>query len=73
MSRTVIPRPYSATMRSLSPCRRRAPLGTICGSKVEFRSRGTSSSTAPMSVWTRLGDVPLRELPDPRPAASPLS
>jgi hypothetical protein len=40
---------------------------------VALRSRGISKSTAPSSVRTRLGVVPLREFPDPRPAGSPRS
>ena len=32
-------------------------LGTVCGSNVPFRSRGTANSTSPISVLTVLGDA----------------
>jgi hypothetical protein len=60
-------------MFSLNFANRVVPFGTIAGVKLPARSRGTSRSTAPMSVSTRLGVVPLRLLPDPRPAGSPRS
>ena len=37
-----MPRAYSDTMRSSKPSRRRSPLGTITGSNVPLRSRGTA-------------------------------
>jgi Transposase, Mutator family len=70
MSRVVIPRAYSAMIRSLNPASRVWPLRTIFGSNVPARSRGTVRSTAPISVSTVLGVVPLRLLPLPRPAGS---
>jgi hypothetical protein len=48
-------------------------LGTICGSKVPLRSRGTSISTDPSSVSTVVAEVPLRLLRVPRLARSPFS
>ena len=73
MSRVVIPRAYNAMIRSLNPSRRVWPLRTICGSKLPLRSRGTARSTASTSVSTVLPVVPLRPLPEPRPAGSCLS
>jgi hypothetical protein len=70
MSRVVIPRAYSAMIRSLNPSSRVWPLRTICGSNVPLRSRGTARPTAPTSVSTVLGVAPLRLFPDPRPAGS---
>jgi hypothetical protein len=43
---------------------------TILGSKVPLRSRGTSTSTGPMTVTTVLVRLPLRELPLWGPARS---
>jgi hypothetical protein len=48
-----------------TPLRRRRRLGTVTGSKVLARSRGTSNTTGPISVNTVLDLVPLREFPDP--------
>jgi hypothetical protein len=73
MSLVVRPRAYRPTTLALNRSRRVAPLGTITGSKLPLRSRGTSKSTAPISVSTRFGVAPLRLLPDPRPAGSPRS
>ena len=73
MSRVVMPRAYSAMIRSLNPASRVCPLRTIRGSKLPLRSRGTARSTAPISVSTVLGVLPLRLFPDPRPAGSCLS
>ena len=42
---------------ALNPSKRRAPLGTILGSNVALRSRGTSKSTAPISVNTCLASI----------------
>src|SRR5215217_2033615 len=47
------------------PSRRRWPLRTSRGSNEPSRSRGTSSSTVPASVCSRLGVLPLRELAAP--------
>ncbi len=47
-----------------TPDSRRLRLGTITGSKVPARSRGTSNSTGPISVITVLDRVPLREFPE---------
>jgi len=70
MSRVVMPRAYRAMIRSLKPLSRVWPLRTICGSKLPARSRGTARSTAPISVSTVFPVLPLRLLPDPRPAGS---
>ena len=70
MSRVVIPRAYNAMIRSLNPSSRVWPLRMIRGSKLPSRSRGTARSTAPTSVSTVFGVVPLRLFPDPRPAGS---
>lgn len=67
MSRTDMPRACSDRIRSLNPASRRACLGIRRGSKEPLRSRGTARVTAPASVSTVLGEVPLRELPGPRP------
>ncbi len=74
MSRTVIP-PANRLMiiSSSPPARRRAPLGTSRGSKLELRSRGVANATSPTSVDTVFGVDPLRLFADPRPAGSPLS
>jgi hypothetical protein len=45
-------------------------LGTSFGSNEPLRSRGTATVTAPASVSTVFADVPLRELPEPRPPGS---
>jgi hypothetical protein len=58
---------------SSSPPIRRAPFGTSLEANVELRSRGWSNPMSPTSVPTVFGVVPLRELPDPRPAGSPRS
>ena len=50
-------------MRSLNPSRRVCPFRTIFGSKLPFRSRGTANSTAPTSVSSRFGVVPMRGVP----------
>lgn len=65
MSRTVIPRAYSAMTFSSKPTRRVWRLATICGSKVPLRSRGERIRTAPWSVSTVLGGRPLRAFPVP--------
>ena len=70
MSRVVMPRAYKAMIRSLNPSSRVWPLRTIRGSNVPWRSRGTARSTAPTSVSTVLGVMPLRLFPLPRPAGS---
>jgi hypothetical protein len=54
---------------SSNPDRRRLRLGTICGSKLPSRSRGTSIWTGPISV-TVLDRCPLREFPPSRQMAS---
>jgi hypothetical protein len=54
--------------------RRRARFGTMTGSNVPSRSRGTPISTAPaLSVTIVLVRFPLRELPRLRPSGAPLS
>src|SRR3954452_23391725 len=63
-SPVVRPLATSDTTKSSTPTRRRWRLRTILGSKVPLRSRGTSTSTGPMSVTTVLVRVPLRELPE---------
>lgn len=49
---------------------RRAPLGTVTGSKLPARSRGTATSAGPAEVCTVLAVEPLREFPEPRPSAA---
>ena len=73
MSRVVIPFANSEITMSDSPPMRRAPFGTITGSKLPLRSRGTLTGTGPISVVSVLSVNPLRELPDPAPAESPRS
>ncbi len=70
MSRTLMPRAYNEGICSLNPASRLACLGTSLGVKEPLRSRGTATVTAPASVSTVFGEVPLRLLPDPRPAGS---
>ena len=53
-----------------TPVSRRCLLATIFGSKLESRSRGTESSTGPVSVITVLARRPLREFPPSRPSGS---
>ena len=50
---------------------RRERFGTIRGSNVPLRSRGTRISTGPFVVDTVFTPWPLREFPDPAPAGSP--
>src|SRR5213076_855654 len=50
MSRTVIPRPYIATIFSSKPSKRRWCFSTICGSNEPARSRGVSMRSDPCSV-----------------------
>ena len=71
MSRVVIPRAYSDRIMSSTWPSRRARLGTMTGSKVELRSRGTAIRTGPAVVVTVLPYEPLREFPDPVPAGRP--
>lgn len=73
MSRVVIPREYNDKIMSSTDPSRRACLGTICGSKLPLRSRGTVNSICPFVVATVLRVNPLREFPVPRPAGSPTS
>jgi hypothetical protein len=73
MSRVDMPRAYRLKIMSSTLPSRRFRLGTITGSKVPLRSRGTVSSTGPAVVCTVLRPCPLRELPDPLPAGSPTS
>jgi hypothetical protein len=47
------------------------PFGTIFGSNVPLRSRGTSMVTGPCVVEIVFVELPLRELPEPTPAGSP--
>jgi hypothetical protein len=73
MSRVVSPREYNdRIMSSILPIRR-ARFGTIVGSNEPLRSRGTLNSMGPLTVDTVFVDLPLRELPVPRPAGSPAS
>jgi hypothetical protein len=55
MSPVVMPLAYSEMTLVDRPDRRRCPLGTVTGSKVALRSRGTRSSTGPTSVVTVFG------------------
>ncbi|EID09644.1 hypothetical protein MXEN_20050, partial [Mycobacterium xenopi RIVM700367] len=64
----VMPREYNDSTTELMLLSRRFFLGTITGSKVPLRSRGTAISTGPLTVVTVFAEDPLRELPDPRPA-----
>lgn len=73
ISRVVIPREYSDSTTELMLLSRRVFFGTIAGSNEPLRSRGASMRTGPLTVVTVFGVVPLRELPDPRPAGSPAS
>ena len=60
ISRTVMPRAYSATTLSSNPVKRRSCLGMSSGSKLPSRSRGTSMRSGPSSVSTVLPVLPLR-------------
>src|SRR5947209_10700930 len=60
ISRTVIPRAYSARTLSSKPVKRRSCLAISRGAKLPSRSRGTSSARGPSSVSTVLAPVPLR-------------
>lgn len=71
MSRTVIPRAYSAMIFSSNPAKRVCPLGIRRGSKVLCRSRGTAIVTAPSSPTSVLALVPLRQLPPTAAGAPP--
>src|SRR5215217_4152939 len=62
MSRSVMPPAYRLMIISSRPPRRRDPFGTSCGVKLPWRSRGTASSTSPISLEIIFGVVPLREL-----------
>ena len=65
---TAIPRAYIEMILSSKPSKRVCPFGTICGSKVELRSRGTSRGNSPKSPLRVLRDLQLRELPEFVPA-----
>ncbi len=70
MPRVDMPREYSdRIISSISPSRR-ARLGTIFGSNVPFRSRGTSMVIGPFVVEIVLVAKPFREFPVPTPAGS---
>ena len=60
ISRTVIPRAYSARILSSKPVNRRSCLAISRGSNVPSRSRGTSIGNGPSSVSTVLLPVPFR-------------
>ena len=70
ISPVVSPFAYSEITLPDKPSRRRRCLGTVTGSNVPARSRGTARSTSPISVVTRLGADPFREFPDPRPSTA---
>jgi hypothetical protein len=55
------------------PARRVTPFGTIAGSNVPSRSRGTANVTEPSSVSTVFAVCPLRLLAPRRPERSPVS
>ena len=48
-----------------SPPTRRCPFGTNRGSKLPSRSRGVANSRSPISLPSRFGVYPFRELPEP--------
>src|SRR6266508_5253589 len=60
MSRTDMPGPYIAMIRSSKPSKRPSYFGTICSSRLRWPSRGCSSRTLPCSVWTVFVVKPLR-------------
>ena len=64
LSPVVRPRAVNDNTIRSTPSRRRFPFGTITGSNVPARSRGTATWTGPTSVRTVLARVPLRELPE---------
>jgi hypothetical protein len=57
-------------LSSICPSRR-ARFGTIFGSNVPLRSRGTSMVTGPFMVEIVFVELPLRKLPEPASAGSP--
>jgi hypothetical protein len=61
---------YNAITMSSNSVNRRVPFGTVTGSNVPARSRGTDTSAVPAAVCTVLPVEPLRELPDLRPSAA---
>ena len=71
MSRRLMPKPYMLRIRgsrfSASTVSR---FFTICGSKLEERSRDVSSSMLPSEVRTCFLTLPLRRLPLPRSSES---
>ena len=73
MSRVVMPLAYKLMIMSSKSLSRRVPFGTVTGSNVPLRSRGTATSTGPAVVCTVLPVSPLREFPDPLPSAACLS
>jgi hypothetical protein len=52
MSRVVIPRAYMDKILSSKPVKRLEPFGTILGSKLALRSRGTAMSISPKSPFS---------------------
>ena len=58
ISRTVMPRAYIAMILSSKPVKRRSCLPMSCGSKLPWRSRGTSMRNGPSSVSTVLPLLP---------------
>lgn len=70
MSPVVIPFACNEITFPDRPSRRRCPFGTVAGSKLALRSRGTSSRTRPTLVVTVFGYDPLRELPELRPSTA---
>ena len=71
--RSVMPPAYRLMIISSRPPSRRAPFGSIRGVKVPLRSRGTASSTSPISLETVLAVVPLREFGKSDASGSPRS
>ena len=63
-----IPRAYIDRILSSNPVKRRWWRGTIFGSKLPWRSSGTSISTSPKSPFSVSALVPLRELLLPFPS-----
>lgn len=73
MSRTLMPRAYIAMIFSSNPSIRVWPWATRRGSKLPSRSRGTSISNAPSSLFTVFLLTPLRRFVCTGGASAPCS